>query len=144
MNESKADELARACAESMYKRDIAAKESGIVLDEVKAGYACLEMKVRADMLNGHNVCHGGYLFLLADTTFAYACNSYNRVTYAQSCDIDFVEAARGGEKLIAVAEECRRGHRTGLYDVSVSRVNGDILAYFRGRSYQIKGEVIKE
>ena len=144
MNQSKAQELALACAESMYERDIAAQEAGITLDEVKPGYACLKMKVRADMLNGHNVCHGGFLFVLADTAFAYACNSYNKVTFAQSCDIDFVQAGKEGDELIAIAEERRRSGRTGLYDVTVSRVDGEVLAYFRGRSYQIKEEVIKE
>ncbi|MBT7953130.1 MAG: hydroxyphenylacetyl-CoA thioesterase PaaI [Gammaproteobacteria bacterium] len=144
MNDINADELAQACAASMYKRDFAVQKAGITLDIVKPGYACLEMEVREDMVNGHNVCHGGYLFLLADTAFAYACNSYNKVTYAQSCDIDFIEAAKSGEKLIAVAEECKRGRRTGVYDATISRVDGEILAYFRGRSYQVKGEVIQE
>ena len=144
MNESKADELARACAESMYARDTAAREVGITLDEVKAGYACLKMKVRADMLNGHDICHGGFLFTLADTAFAYACNSYNKVTVAQHAEIDFVQAGKEGDELIAIAEERRRSGRTGLYDVTVSRVDGEVLAYFRGRSYQIKEEVIKE
>ena len=144
MNGSKADELARACAESMYARDTAARELGITLDEVKAGYACLKMKVRTDMLNGHDICHGGFLFTLADTAFAYACNSYNKVTVAQHAEIDFVQAGKEGDELIAIAEERRRGGRTGLYDVTVSRVDGEVLAYFRGRSYQIKEEVIKE
>ena len=142
MNQSKADELARACAESMYERDVAAQEAGITLDEVKCAYARIKMNVKPEMLNGHQICHGGYLFLLADTAFAYACNSYNRATYAQSCDIDFVQAGKLADELVAVAVERQRGGRTGLYDVTVSRINGEILAYFRGRSYQVKGEVI--
>ncbi len=144
MNGPKADELARACAESMYARDTAAREVGITLDEVKAGYACLKMKVRADMLNGHDICHGGFLFTLADTAFAYACNSYNKVTVAQHAEIDFVQAGKEGDELIAIAEERRRSGRTGLYDVTVSRVDGEVLAYFRGRSYQINEEGIKK
>ncbi len=144
MTRLKADELAVACADSMYEKDIAAQEVGITLEEVKSGYARLKMVVRPDMLNGHDVCHGGFLFMLADTAFAYACNSYNKVTYAQSCDIDFVQPGKKGDDLIAIAEERVRGCRTGLYDVTVSRADGEVLAYFRGRSYQVKGVLLHE
>ena len=144
MTRLKADELAVACADSMYEKDIAAQEVGITLEEVKSGYARLKMIVRPDMLNGHDVCHGGFLFMLADTAFAYACNSYNKVTYAQSCDIDFVHPGEKGDDLIAIAEERVRGRRMGLYDVTVSRADGEVLAYFRGRSYQVKGALLHE
>ena len=144
MTRIKADELAVACADSMYEKDIAAQEVGITLEEVKSGYARLKMIVRPDMLNGHDVCHGGFLFMLADTAFAYACNSYNKVTYAQSCDIDFVQPGKKGDDLIAIAEERVRGRRMGLYDVTVSRADGEVLAYFRGRSYQVKGALLHE
>ncbi|MFT5133361.1 MAG: acyl-CoA thioesterase [Gammaproteobacteria bacterium] len=144
MSESKADELARACGESMYERDVAAQNLGISVHEIRSGYASLKMKVRADMLNGHEICHGGFLFALADTAFAFACNSYNKITVAQHCEIDFVQPGREGDELLAVAVERQRGGRTGLYDVMVSRLNGEVLAHFRGRSYQIRGEVIKE
>ncbi len=143
MNKPRADELAKECAAFMYERDSAAREAGITLHEVKPGYACVKMKVRANMLNNQQVCHGGFLFLLADTAFAYAGNSYNRVTYAQSCDIDFVKAGREGDELTAIAEERTRGGKTGLYDASVNRGDGEVLAYFRGRSYQVQGEVIQ-
>ncbi len=138
-----ADGLAAACAESMYERDVAAQAAGITLNTVSCGYASLQMTVRADMLNGHEVCHGGYLFLLADTAFAYACNSYNKVALAQNCDIDFVRPGKEADELTAIAEERRKGGRTGLYDVSVRRSDGEVLAYFRGRSVQLNEAVIQ-
>ena len=144
MKDDKADLLAKACAESMYARDTAAREAGISIAEVGVGYARLEMNVRSDMLNGHDVCHGGYLFLLADTAFAYACNSYNQVALAQSCDIDFVHPGRLDDELEAVAEERRKGGRSGIYDVTIRRRDGEVLAHFRGRSLQLKESVIPE
>jgi len=143
MNKKDADELARACAESIYARDIAAQSLGIRIHEVKSGYACLKMTVRAEMLNGHDICHGGFLFTLADTAFAYACNSYNKVSVAQNCEIDFIRTGAKDDEVTAVAEERRRGSKTGIYDVSLSRHDGELLALFRGRSYQIGGEVIQ-
>jgi acyl-CoA thioesterase len=144
MNQVETNELAMACADSMYARDHAAKSMGITIGEVKQGYACVHMKVRKDMLNGHDICHGGYVFALADTAFAYACNSYNKITVAQNCDIDFLRSAKEGEELSAVAEERVRGGKTGLYDVTVSRTNGEVLAYFRGRSYQLNGVLLQQ
>ena len=144
MKDENPDLLAQACAESMYERDTAAREAGITLEEVRAGYAHLRMTVRAGMLNGHDVCHGGYLFLLADTAFAYACNSYNQVAFAQNCDIDFVQSGKENDELEAIAEERRKGTRSGLYDVVVRRRDGEVLAHFRGRSLQIKEAVIRE
>ncbi len=144
MKQTEANSLALACAESMYKRDTAAQTLGITIDKVEQGYACLKMNVRAEMLNGHNICHGGFLFALADTAFAYPCNSYNKVTVAQNCEIDFVQAGKEGDELVAIAEERRRSGKTGLYDITVSRLDGEVLAFFRGRSYQIKGEVLQD
>ncbi len=138
------DELARACAESMYARDVASQSLGIQIEEVKAGFARVTMSIRDDMLNGYQICHGGFLFALADTAFAYACNSYNRLSLAQSCSIDFVRPGQAGEELYAQAEERSRQGRTGLYDITVSRADGEVLAHFRGRSYSIKGEVIAD
>jgi len=131
-----------ACAEAMYADDAAAHAMGITIEEMKCGYARVRMTIRAEMLNGHRICHGGFLFLLADAAFAYACNSQNNNTVAQNCDIDFLRPGQQGDELIAIAEERRRGSRMGLYDVTVSRADGEILAYFRGRSSQIKGTVI--
>ncbi|NKB38517.1 MAG: hydroxyphenylacetyl-CoA thioesterase PaaI [Gammaproteobacteria bacterium] len=144
MSDTEADELASACADAMYERDVAAQAAGIILDSVRCGHASLKMTVRADMLNGHDVCHGGYLFLLADTAFAYACNSYNRVALAQNCDIDFVRPGKEADDLIATAEERRKGGRTGLYDVTVRKSDGEVLAHFRGRSVQLNEAVIQD
>lgn len=135
-------DLAKACADSMYARDVAARELGISLREVDEGKSVLEMIVRPTMLNGHGVCHGGFIFALADTAFAYACNSRNAVNLAQYCSIEFVSPAREGERLIATATQRHQGERAGIYDVSVRRENGQLVAEFRGRSYRVRGEVI--
>lgn len=137
-------ELAERCAESMYARDTAARAMGITLDEVGPGRARMRMTVRADMLNGHAVCHGGFVFALADTAFAYACNSRNAVTLAQSCSIDFVSPGREGDVLVAVAEEHHQFSRTGLYDITVTRDHDQVVARFRGRSYRIRGTILPE
>ena len=139
-----ADELAKACARHLYSRDIAAQTLGITINEVKPGYAELQMTVRPDMLNGHAICHGGFIFALADTAFAYACNSYNKVTVAQGCDIDYLKPGREGDVLIAVGQERNRSNRTGLYDIAVSRAGGETIAQFRGRAFQLSGEVIQK
>lgn len=135
--------LAERCAESMYARDTAARAMGITLDSVAPGQARMRMTVRADMLNGHAVCHGGFVFALADTAFAYACNSRNAVTLAQNCSIDFVSPGREGEVLIAEAAEHHQFSRTGLYDITVTReAGGEVVARFRGRSYRIRGTIL--
>jgi phenylacetic acid degradation protein PaaD len=100
------------------------------------------MTVRDDMVNGHDIAHGGYVFLLADTAFAVACNSYGRSTVAAGCDIAFVAATRAGDELTAVAEERHRADRSGLYDVSVRRADGTVVAELRGRSRTIAGTLV--
>jgi len=102
------------------------------------GRAEVRMTVTERMVNGHDVLHGGYLFLLADTAFAYACNSYGPVTLAAGADIDFIAPGRLGDELVAVAEERTRFGRSGLYDVRVSRADGTVLAEFRGRSRTLR------
>ena len=144
MSALSADELALACAKSMYERDRASQCLGIRIAEIKEGFALLKMLIRADMLNGHDICHGGFIFTLADTAFAYACNSRNRTTLAQSCTIDFVRPGREGEELSAQAQERTRAGRTALYDVTVYGQDGEVLAHFRGRSYSVRGEVIED
>lgn len=134
--------LARACADSMYKRDIAAQALGISLGEVKPGFAQMKMTIREDMLNGHGICHGGFLFTLADTVFAYAGNSYNKVSVAKNCEIDFLLPGKAGDELTATAQERQRGRKTGVYDVEVRNSDAELVALFRGRSYQIAGEVL--
>jgi acyl-CoA thioesterase len=100
------------------------------------------MTVRGDMVNGHHICHGGLIFTLADTAFAYACNAYNRNTVASGCNIDFVATGREGDTLQAEAVERTLSGRTGVYDVTVRDSAGNTIALFRGKSYRISGEVI--
>lgn len=127
-------ELANECAAAMKKADKSSPALGISVEIIAIGEAEATLEVTADMLNGFNVCHGGLIFALADTAFAYACNSYNKVTYSSGASIDFLLPARAGDRLLARATERRRGGRTGVYDVSVSNQNGDEIAVFRGRS----------
>jgi acyl-CoA thioesterase len=101
------------------------------------------MTVRPDMLNGHAICHGGFIFTLADSAFAYACNSYNLTTVASGCSIDFVAPARESDVLTAVGHERSSSGRTGLYDIEVRNQRGETIALFRGRSYRIKGHIVE-
>lgn len=134
--------LAEAVAEAMWSRDRAAQALGIRIDSVGPGHAVLSMAVRGDMVNGHHICHGGLIFSLADTAFAYACNAYNRNTVASGCNIDFVAPGREGDTLQAEAVERTLSGRTGVYDVTVRDSAGNTVALFRGKSYRISGEVI--
>ncbi|MEK0427567.1 MAG: hydroxyphenylacetyl-CoA thioesterase PaaI [Pseudomonadota bacterium] len=135
--------LARAAGEHMYARDRATQGLGIELLEVRPGYARMEMKVRNDMLNGHAMCHGGFIFTLADSTFAFACNSYNVQTVAAGCTIEFLTPAFEGERLQAEAIEQSRGGKTGIYDVVVTNPEGRKIALMRGKSHQLKGAVVE-
>ena len=137
-----AQELAEAVAEAMWSRDRAAQALGMRIDSVAPGRASLSMPVRSDMVNGHHICHGGLIFSLADTAFAYACNAYNRNTVASGCNIDFVAPGREGDTLQAEAVERALSGRTGVYDVTVRDSAGNTIALFRGKSYRIAGEVI--
>jgi len=102
------------------------------------------MPVSASMLNGHAICHGGFIFTLADSAFAYACNSYNLSTVASGCAIDFLAPAREGDVLTAVGHERSASGRTGVYDIEVTNQRGEKIALFRGKSYRIKGHVIDD
>ena len=137
-----AQALAGRVAAAMFERDRASQALGMRIVRVGPGFAELTMTVRDDMLNGHAICHGGFVFTLADSTFAFACNSYNDNTVAQGASIDFLAPAHGGDTLTAVGRECRRAGRTGLYDIEVHNQRGEPIALFRGRSYRIKGTVI--
>ena len=137
-----AQALAEAVAEAMWSRDRAAQALGMRIDSVAPGRATLSMPVRRDMVNGHHICHGGLIFSLADTAFAYACNAYNLNTVASGCNIDFVAPGKEGDTLQATAVERSRSGRTGVYDVTVRDSAGKDLALFRGKSYRIAGEVI--
>jgi acyl-CoA thioesterase len=138
------DELARAVAAAMWADDAASSGLGMRLVSVAAGRAVLEMPVRADMVNGHGIAHGGFVFALADSAFAFACNSRNRRTVAQACDIVFVTPARLGDILVAEAVERASYGRNGIYDVTVRRGDNELVAEFRGRSRQINGSFIEE
>ncbi|HEU4541817.1 MAG TPA: hydroxyphenylacetyl-CoA thioesterase PaaI [Jiangellaceae bacterium] len=130
-------ELAEQSAAAMWAQDAASKAMDMTLDTVRPGYARLTMRVRDDMVNGHRICHGGFVFALADSAFAFACNSYGRATVAQDCDIVFVVPARLGDVLTAEAAERHRYGRNGIYDVTVRR-DGEVVAEFRGRSRELR------
>lgn len=126
----------------MYARDAAARTLGITIEEVRPGYARLSMIATSAMVNGHDVVHGGFIFALADTAFAYACNSRNEANVALNAAISFTAPGRAGQRLIAIAQERSRAGRTGIYDVEVQREDGATIALFRGTSYRIEGTVI--
>ncbi|MFU2489636.1 hydroxyphenylacetyl-CoA thioesterase PaaI [Thauera sp. WH-1] len=134
--------LAEAVAAAMWSRDRAAQALGMRIEAVGPGTATLSMRVRSDMVNGHHICHGGLIFSLADTAFAYACNAYNRNTVASGCNIDFVAPGKEGDTLTAEAIERSASGRTGVYDITVRDSAGRTVALFRGKSYRIAGEVI--
>ena len=133
-----AEEVARA----MWPRDHASQLLGLRILTIRPGYSRMLMTVRPDMVNGHHICHGGMIFSLADTAFAYACNSYNKNTVASACHIDFLAPAKEGETLEAEAVEQSASGRTGVYDVTIRTRSGKVVALFRGKSYRINGEVI--
>jgi acyl-CoA thioesterase len=135
------DALARACAQAMFARDRAAQRLGIVIEEVREGYARLAMMIREDMLSGHGIVHGGVTFTLADTAFAYACNSRDVPYVALSATISFTAPGRLGETLIAEAVELVSKARTGLYDIAVNTSTGTLVGTFRGTCYRIRGTV---
>jgi acyl-CoA thioesterase len=131
-------------AAAMLERDLASRSLGMLIEEVRPGYARLRMRVRRDMLNGHDTCHGGYVFTLADSAFAFACNSRNRATVASGAAIEFLATVHADDVLIAEAQEQALGGRLGVYDVVVRREDGERVALFRGRSYALKATVIRE
>lgn len=135
-----ADTLATAVAQKMYESDEASRHLGIALKEVGPGYAVMTMRVDPYMLNGHKTCHGGYMFLLADSAFAFACNTYNQKTVAQAAQINFLKPVAIDTLLTATAKEVSRTGRTGLYDIDVTNEEGALVATFRGNSHTVKGQ----
>lgn len=130
-----AEELARRCAEAMWATDRASQGLGMRLVGVGPGRATLTMRITEDMVNGHGICHGGFLATLADSAFAFACNTYDEVTVAAGFDIEFLAPVRLGDEVTAAAREVARYGRSGLYDVAVTSQDGDRpVAQFRGRS----------
>ncbi len=138
------DELAKACAEAMWADDSASQGLGFEIEEVTAGRATLSMTVREDMVNGHRICHGGFIFTLADSAFAFACNCYKQHVVAQQCAITFIAPAYEGDCLIARAQEVTRYGRSGIYDIKVTRDDGEAIAEFRGQSRSVKGTHLPE
>ncbi len=124
----------------MYARDRAAQMLAITIVDVRPGAATLSMTVRDDMLNGHDICHGGLITTLADTCFAYACNSYDELTVASGFSVDLMAPGRLGDVLTADGVEVAKGGRTGLYDITVTNQHDERIAVFRGRSYTMKGK----
>lgn len=134
-------QIAEAAAEAMWSRDVAAQRLGMRLEWVRLGAAQMTMAVREDMANGHGICHGGFIFTMADTCMAYAGNSRNAISVAQTATVTFVAPGRLGERLTATAEERSHAGRTGIYDVTVLGEDGRTIAVFRGVTQRIKGEV---
>ena len=136
------DELARACADAMWADDRASRGLGMELVEVSAGRAKLAMTVTETMVNGHGIMHGGFTFTLADSAFAFACNTYNRRCVAQHCSVTYITPGRLGDRLTATAIERSRSGRSGIYDITVARTDGTVIAEFRGHSRTIEGEIV--
>lgn len=132
--------IAEHVRSGMLANDRATQGLGIAITSIGPGRATLEMTVRADMLNGFDICHGGFITTLADSAFAFACNARNEMTVASGLSIDFLAPARAGDRLTAEAREVSLAGRTGVYDVSVRNQRGEAIAVFRGRSYCLKGK----
>jgi len=139
---SEADALARRVADTMLSREGTGPAWGLVIEEARENYARVRMQVRADMVNGHNITHGGMIFSLADSAFAYACNSRNETSVAQSATISFLAASNLGDVLIAEAQELSRAGRSGVYQVAVRTADGRVIAEFTGLSRTIGGAII--
>jgi acyl-CoA thioesterase len=133
--------LAELAGKTMYERDPASQALGMLLAEIRPGYARMTMPVRRDMLNGHQTCHGGYIFMLADSAFAFACNSHNHNTVGAGCTIDYLAPGREGDLLTAEATEQALAGKTGVYDIRVVNQEGRTIALFRGKSHRVAGMV---
>jgi acyl-CoA thioesterase len=139
-----AQHLAEKITELLYTQDRASRALGIRIDETRPGYARATMVVRSDMTNGHHIAHGGLVFTLADTAFAFACNSHNESNVAASASIDFLAPSHEGDELTAVATELWRSGRSGIYEITVTNQKGARIALFRGRSARIAGQVVSD
>lgn len=137
-------QVAEATRDVMVRDDRASRLLGMTVEAIGPGTATLSMTVREDMLNGHDICHGGFVTTLADSAFAFACNAYNEVTVAAGFDVNLLAPAHHGDRLTAQAAELSRTGRTGVYDIAVTNQHGEHIAAFRGRSYTIKGKPLVE
>ena len=142
MTDLTGDELARACVDAMYSRDVASKSIGITIAEVREGFARLNMPITAEMLNGHGICHGGFIFTLADTAFACACNTRNASNLAQKCGIEYKRPGKAGDRLTASAEHKSQDGRYGIYQVTVTDQDDKLIALFEGHSCRVKGKLL--
>ncbi len=143
ITQAQAHALAEQVGKTMYAIDTATKDTmGITLQECAPGRATMRMEVKPLHLNGHQICHGGFIFTLADSTFAFACNSYNKAAVAAGCSIEFLKPAYVGDVLTCVGIEQTLSGRHGIYDMRVTNQHGDTIAMFRGKSAQIQGTVI--
>ena len=138
------DEVAERASATMHDADSAAQFVGLNVEEVRQGYARLTLKVRSEMLNGHQICHGGYIFILADTALAHASNSYNQVAVAATASIEFLRSASLDDKLTGIAEEQTLQGRNGIYDVRVTNQAGVLIALFRGKTRLLKGKIVED
>ena len=134
--------VANAVGDGMMAGDAASRALGMKIDSMGPGYARVSMSVRADMLNGFKICHGGFIATLADSAFAFACNSYNELTLAGGIVVDFIAPANEGDVLTAEAREVALAGRTGVYDVTVTNQRGELVAVLRGRSHRLKGKPV--
>jgi len=125
----------------MWSNDNASQEMGMTVEVDQQGQSRVQFEVRENMVNGYSICHGGYIFALADSAFAFACNTYNRITVASGAAIEFVRPAKLGDCLTATATEAHRGGRTGVYDIEVTNQDRELIAIFRGRSYATREPV---
>ena len=138
-----ASELAQAVGKSMFAADAASRDTmGMALLDCQPGYARMSMKVQELHLNGHKICHGGFIFTLADSTFAFACNSHNKVAVAAGCQIEFLKPGKLGDVLTCEGVEQTLSGRHGIYDMKVTNQDGEVIALFRGKSAQIQGTVL--
>ena len=138
-----AQALAEACARAMWADDRASQGLGMAIARVAPGEAVMTMAVTERMVNGHGLCHGGFIFTLADSAFAFACNTYGQRTVAQHCAVTFLAPTRLGDALTAHAVEVARNGRSGIYDITVTGADGTVVAEFRGHSRTIKGSLLE-
>ncbi|OMH38339.1 hydroxyphenylacetyl-CoA thioesterase PaaI [Motiliproteus sp. MSK22-1] len=139
-----AKKLAERCADELYKNDSATRKLGMEIVRIEPGYAELTLPITEWMVNGHQTCHGGMIFTLADSAFAFACNSENQKTVASGCNIDYLSPGRIGDLLTAKAEKQYHRGRTGVYDVRVENQHGDLVALFRGKAYRLSGNILDD
>ncbi|WP_102867292.1 hydroxyphenylacetyl-CoA thioesterase PaaI [Pseudovibrio exalbescens] len=143
-DEMSPEELATACSKAMWDADEASRRMGMVIEHIAPGRSKVTMAITKWMCNGHGTAHGGFIFALADSAFAFACNSYNARTVAQHCSITYVAPALEGDELVASAQEVTRFGRNGIYDIRVCKQDGNLIAEFRGHSRQVRGTHVPE